>query len=394
MINNTTIFGELFELSKPRQKFLIQFFQDIFILTGKANFTNLSRYSVFCEKTFRRNYLKKWDFSAIAESMLKFLPNEEKIAAIDCSSIPKSGKKTWGLGWFWSGCANRAIKGLEVSCIALIGLRVRTAYAFSATQTDGKLQKKSRIDFYLKHVRDNARRLLKYTQYIAADGFYAKEKFIAGVLKEGFHIVSKLRCDANLRYLYKGEQKIGKGARRKYSGKYSGIDKRKFKMVGKIENGKILMYYADMYSISMKMIIRVVALQEKDSDTPLCLLFSTDLQLSAKKIYEYYTARFQIEFLFRDAKQHTGLLNCQSRKKEALDFHFNASLLAVNLVKMQLHSKGELRIDVPISIIDYKIQMTNQFLIDRIISMLGLNRKIVLNHPKIDQILNFGRMVA
>jgi len=38
------------------------------------------------------------------------------------------------------------------------------------------------------------------------------------------------------------------------------------------------------------------------------MLFSTDLELAAKDIYRFYKARFQIEFLFRDAKQFTGLV--------------------------------------------------------------------------------------
>lgn len=126
----------------------------------------------------------------------------------------------------------------------------------------------------------------------------------------------------------------------------------------------------------------MVVLIEKDKATPFCLLFSSDLSLAPEKIYEYYIARFQIGFLFRDAKQHTGMTDCQSRKKESIEFHFNASLVAVNLVKVDLYSKGVLRTDVPISIMDYNILMTNQFLIDRIISILALNREFVINHPK------------
>jgi hypothetical protein len=38
------------------------------------------------------------------------------------------------------------------------------------------------------------------------------------------------------------------------------------------------------------------------------LLFSTDLEQPAQE----YKARFQIEFLFRDAKQFTGLCDCQA----------------------------------------------------------------------------------
>ena len=55
-------------------------------------------------------------------------------------------------------------------------------------------------------------------------------------------------------------------------------------------------------------------------------LFSTDLELDTLKIYQYYVARFQIEFIFRDAKGFTGLEDCQSRDSRSLHYHFNASL--------------------------------------------------------------------
>ena len=59
----------------------------------------------------------------------------------------------------------------------------------------------------------------------------------------------------------------------------------------------------------------------------------------------YYKLRFQIEFLFRDAKQFTGLpvcvhrtgrCDCQARDQKRLDFHFNASLTTLNLAKAEL----------------------------------------------------------
>jgi len=41
--------------------------------------------------------------------------------------------------------------------------------------------------------------------------------------------------------------------------------------------------------------------------------------LDAMTLIKYYKARFQIEFLFRDAKQYTGLTHCQSWRKEAIN---------------------------------------------------------------------------
>ena len=68
------------------------------------------------------------------------------------------------------------------------------------------------------------------------------------------------------------------------------------------------------------------------------LLFSTDIHLPPEQIVEYYQARFHIEFIFRDAKQFTGLSDCQARHLPRLDFHFNASLIALNLAKYELSS--------------------------------------------------------
>jgi hypothetical protein len=58
--------------------------------------------------------------------------------------------------------------------------------------------------------------------------------------------------------------------------------------------------------------------------------FSTDLEQYGEKIVRYYRSRFQIEFLYRDAKQFTELTSCQARSENKLDFHFNAALTSIN----------------------------------------------------------------
>ena len=63
------------------------------------------------------------------------------------------------------------------------------------------------------------------------------------------------------------------------------------------------------------------------------LYFSTNLKQEGEQIVSYYRARFQIEFIYRDAKQYTGLTTCQAQSQNKLDFHFNSALRAVNLAK-------------------------------------------------------------
>ena len=75
------------------------------------------------------------------------------------------------------------------------------------------------------------------------------------------------------------------------------------------------------------------------------MLASTDLALDGRKLVELYGARFQIEFLFRDSKQFTGLSDCQARAEAALDFHFNAALATLNLARTEqlVEQTGESR---------------------------------------------------
>ena len=50
--------------------------------------------------------------------------------------------------------------------------------------------------------------------------------------------------------------------------------------------------------------------------------------IEALDILENFQNRFQIEFLYRDGKQHTGLNDCQARSENKLHVHFIASLTA------------------------------------------------------------------
>ena len=101
------------------------------------------------------------------------------------------------------------------------------------------------------------------------------------------------------------------------------------------EDGGIEIYTQVVWPVSLKRKIRLVYLrdQRNPKKPAYALLFSTNLNQSAQEILEFYRLRYQIEFIFRDAKQFTGLSDCQARDEKALDFHFNASLMALNIAK-------------------------------------------------------------
>ena len=100
-----------------------------------------------------------------------------------------------------------------------------------------------------------------------------------------------------------------------------------------------------MYSPQFQISLKIVIVQNQDQYHS--ILCSTDLTLSAQEIFRIYSARFQIEYLFRDGKSHLGLGDAQVRKEAALNFQNNACLTALNLLKLE-HRKHQMQQDMPI----------------------------------------------
>ena len=61
------------------------------------------------------------------------------------------------------------------------------------------------------------------------------------------------------------------------------------------------------------------------------ILFSSDAQLGWEKLVDYYSLRFQIEFNFREAKQHFGLEDFMNTTATGVENAANLSFLMVNV---------------------------------------------------------------
>lgn len=310
------ILGKMPNVSKPQNKFLSEVFNIMFCITGKYNFSNLARFSSYCDRTFRRWYSAVFDFVLFNYLLISQLPKGKFIAAIDTSVFGKSGKKTFGKGKFWSTIQNRPIQGIEISSISLIHLGIKQAFNLSIKQTNGKLSdENSRIDQYISQLSSVISWLVRLAvHYIVADGFYAKQKFVSAVRQYRLHIICRLRNDANLRWLYQGKHPKRKGRKQKYAGKVAFNQLHLFRFITDYYDYKL--YEAVVYSISLKQTIKVVMIRSIKKPNKYALLFSTEIKLPALYVVQYYEARFQIEFLFRDTKQHTGLSDCKAQKNK------------------------------------------------------------------------------
>jgi hypothetical protein len=416
-------------VAKPQGKFMLILLTALTYLPGRVNFRNLGRYSPLNEKTFSRWFRRSFDFVTFNLLSLKDLTDKgEWVAAIDASFLPKSGRSSYGLDWFWNGSQGKAERGLEISLLALVDVTHNTAYTLSAYQTPAlpkapevvkestinteakvvhdiektpkskadktpKETRITRIDIYLDHVKRDTKRLLGKIRYLVADSFYAKTKFINGVVEHGMHVISKLRHDADLRWLYTGEQKA-KGRPRQYAGKVCFDDLSRFELAGEIDGQRI--YTAVVNAPTFKRNLRIVYIvREEKGKTSTALLFCTDTDCAALDILRYYKARFQIEFVFRDAKQYTGLCDCQATSEAKLGFHFNASLAALNLLRLedrQQSVEGSGR--NVISIASWKTRKFNAHLLEKFSCHLGLDFTAIKSRPDFATLCNYGAIAA
>lgn len=372
----------------------------------------MSRYGDYSERTYRRQYQKPFDFISMnGETIAVAIPSyREQVAAIDCSFIPKSGKTTWGVDSFYNGSIGKPEKGLEISVISIVDVDACQGYTLSVQQTPftdrtplepvkPRLRKSealvsARVQAYLDHLKITRPFFPAAVKYLVADSFYSKKTVVDGVVNLELHLVSKLRIDANMRYCYTGVQK-SRGARRKYDGKVDLNNLSRMEYVGEVDED-LYLYSQIVWHVSLKRKIRIVYLVNTSDPkkTRVALLFSTDINLSAESLYAYYKARFQIEFIFRDAKQFTGLCDCQSRNESSLDFHFNVSLTALNIAKYdQLPAQSEDDAEpLSFSMATYKRLAFNQHLLERFISMLDLDLTLIKTHPNYQSLLQYGSL--
>ena len=156
------------------------------------------------------------------------------------------------------------------------------------------------------------------------------------------------------------------------------------------------MYSAEVYSKALKRIIRLVHVtyhNAKGKET--CkLYFSTDVSMPVSDILLYYRSRFQIEFLYRDGKQFTGLNDSQARSENKLHFQFNASLTAINIARVVhwLSLPKEERKSFSMS--DIKTLNHNTLLLQRFIDVFGISPYSIKNQKYFKELIYYGTMAA
>jgi hypothetical protein len=387
----TAIVAKMPGLNKPRIDFITHTLRLFLCLKCRINFLMLARHSNhYVESTYRLQFEEHFDFATMNIAYIRQHGSGHFLWAFDASYLPKSGQKTPGVGKYWSGSAARALWGLELGLLSLVDIDYHTAFHVDALLTPGPDERKAKDidlpDHYSQAILYQRHQLADLSRYLAVDAYFAKREFIQQIRQRSdLHLISLLRQDANLKYRYQGPKRAARGAPKRYTGKVNltVLDLTQVELVRESKQERL--YTVVVYCVFLKADIRLAYLQELDESGQVKRYrpyFSTDTGLSAELIVRYYQARFQQEFLIRDAKQYTGLSASQARSVNKLDCHVNLSLSAVNIAKVESGLSRDAAQRKAFSLHSVTTRYHNQLLLEGFMSNLPVEAKMLIKPVK------------
>ena len=308
------------------------------------------------------------------------------LLAGDETVVTKSGKTTHGLDRFFSSLVQKAVPSVAFFVLSLVSVKrrqsypllsrqvVRTAAARAAAAARRKPKAKAkrkkagqqrgrprgskqvagveqplnaellRVQGWVRLVVEVVRAVLG-VKYLVLDGHFGNAGGYALARGEGLELISKLRHDAALYAPYEGPQ-AKCGAKRKYGAKlkYDALPPETL-VATEVADGVQTNTYQGVYwhkafgrQLNVVVVVKTKLADGKRSHVVLC---SSDLTLGAERLVEYYRLRFQLEFNFREAKQHWGLEDFMVTDEVAVENAASLSLFMVLVSQVLLGAEPE-----------------------------------------------------
>jgi putative transposase len=196
-------------------------------------------------------------------------------------------------------------------------------------------QVKAMLEALLKRIGETLKPV-----YFVYDGAFGNNAAVQMTRQVGLHLISKLRNNSALYFQWDGVYS-GKGRRPIYGQRvdYNDLSPSHLKSDETKKMIRTRIYQLTTLHKKFADKLNVVIIHKENIKTgkvAKMILFSTDLALEWDKLIDYYRLRFQIEFNFRDAKQHWGLEDFMAVKKQSVFNSANLSLFMVNVSQAML----------------------------------------------------------
>ena len=401
----------------------------LLIMNGRITMLSISRWAGKggSYRTIQRFFQKEIDWLLLNWALIKNLieqDNDEVILiAGDTTTVSKTGKYTYGLGRFFSSLFSRRICGIAFQTLSIITVKSRRSWPILTEQlepqpkekrknkTSKPKQKRKRgrplgsknknrrdveLNAELTQIQKMLKRVLGLIKgttnivYFIYDGAFGNNVAVQMTRQVGLHIISKLRNNAALCFKYEGKQNQ-KGRRKVYGSRidYQNIATKYLLYTEHSQNSYSRIYQCVALHSKFADLLNVVIIIKKDLVTGKegrVILFSSDLELEGKKIVEYYRLRFQIEFNFRDAKQHWGLEDFMVTTKQSVLNFANLSLFMVNLSHILLRRSEE------VSILDLKSRYHSLFYAKEILKLVLKTGHDIIIEPLFEKVPILGRI--
>ena len=276
--------------------------------------------------------------------------------AIDDSVLPKTGKRIAGLAYHFhhkAGKDERAWPFLFGHCWVTLGLirpTVTRALCFplraalylrakDCTPADFRGKVSLALDLLAA-----VRWPVPVNLHVLADGAYATRDFLRGVRARGHHALTRLKCNADLRWPASPKQPGQRGRPRLYGGKVDLAhyhDSHRQEAPVRIGAQHYLATYSALDAVPRRFgqLSRIVIVDLPRHQR--AVLLSTDISLSPTEIIERYAMRFAIEIAYRELKQRFGWGHYQVRSREAIERHLALSFVACSLTTLLLAQRDD-----------------------------------------------------
>jgi putative transposase len=346
--------------------------------------------------------------------------------------VSKAGKQTYGLDHFFSGLQQKVIPSVSFFVLSLVSVKQRCSYPIQMEQivrseaekvassikkeakqakaaqpkrkpgrpkgSKNKAKGEAELSPELQRIQKMVQALLLRVRlslqltYLVLDGHFGNYPAFQMVQQCQLQLISKLRWDAALCYLDEAPYQ-GHGPHRKYGERvdYQQIQDQ-YLLSTVVEDGiQTCTYQAQLFHADFPTPLNVVILVKTNLVTQAwahVILFSSDLNLSAENLVDYYRLRFQIEFNFRDAKQYWGLEDFMNINPTSVTNAANLSLFMVNLSHVLLDEHRQTNPDF--GVLDLKSYYRGYHYVTEMIKMLPQKPDDILMAQLFQKIVALG----
>jgi hypothetical protein len=247
------------------------------------------------------------------------------------------------------------------------------------------------MSHYVDLVLKQSDKILHFGGILACDGYFGVSTFVNPVMKLGMTVISCFKNNAVIHYPPKvvlGKRRQGRPAVKGDRIQWNAVDDAQLPVVSEDKEKRIRS--AKVWVKCLGQIVKLVAVEYLKEDGSLQtrkLYFCTDIDKSWEWILERYGIRFQIEFLFRDAKQFLGITHCQSTDLTKIENHVNLSLTALSVAKATHWLPIPKEERGAFSVAELKMYYHNLAMVERFSCALGLDPNHTKNNPEIIKIL-------